>query len=482
MEKKMFPKSFLWGGAIAANQIEGAWLEDNKSIGLSDLFVFDAAKDTSQLHHSNMTEAEVAFAAADREGYYPKRHGIDFYHTYREDLKYFKEMGFKTLRLSINWARIFPNLEDEQPNELGLKFYDNLIDEIIANGMEPIVTILHYEIPLYITQNFKGWQDKRVIEHYLKFAETILERYHSKVKYWIPINQINLVHIEPFLSVGTCIDSVENFEQAKYQGVHNQMVAIARTKKFVKDKGYDVEIGAMLADLTAYPENAHPDNVVLAMQHNRMNYFYTDVLFRGSYPGYIRRYFKKQNIQIKMTPDEEIDLRENTSDFLAISYYFSQMVSLDLEKAQVASDDYLSAKKNPFIEESPWGWAIDPKGMYHCISQYWDRYQKPILIAENGLGMHDELENDTVEDDYRIAYLREHLIQLRECLLDGIDVFGYCAWGPIDLVSASTQEMEKRYGFVYVDRDNFGKGTNKRYRKKSFYWYKQVIAEQGKNL
>lgn len=482
MKQKKFPKNFLWGGAIAANQIEGAWLEDGKSIGLSDLFIYDPTKDTTQLHHSNMSEAEVSQAVKDTKGYYPKRHGIDFYHTYREDLKYLKEMGFKTLRISINWARIFPKMEEETPNELGLKYYDDLIDAIIENGMEPIVTILHYEIPLYITENYKGWQDKRVIDLYLRFAETLLARYHRKVKYWIPINQINLVHIEPFLSVGTCIDSVENFEQAKYQGVHNQMVASARAKKFAKEKGYDVEFGAMLADLTAYPENAHPDNVILALQHNRMNYFYSDVLLRGEYPGYIKRYFSEQQITLEITEQEELDLLENTSDFLAISYYFSQMVSSDVENTQVASDDYLSAKKNPFIKESPWGWAIDPKGLYNCISQYWDRYQKPILIAENGLGMYDKLENETVEDDYRIEYLRQHLIQLRECLMDGIDVFGFCSWGPIDLVSASTQEMEKRYGFVYVDRDNLGNGTNQRFRKKSFNWYKKVILEQGENL
>ncbi|GAA0380993.1 glycoside hydrolase family 1 protein [Paenibacillus motobuensis] len=479
---KGFPQNFLWGGAIAANQIEGAWNEDGKSIGLSDLFIYRPEADKSKLHSANMTQAEVDFAVNDKDGYYPKRHGIDFYHSYKDDLKYLKEMGFKTLRFSINWARIFPNVEDYTPNKKGLEFYDNFIDEVIKNGMEPIVTILHYEIPLYITEKYQGWKHKDVIDLYEKYGQTLLERYHGKVKYWIAINQINLLHIEPFLSIGTCIDTVENFEEAKYQGVHNQIVGSALLKKFAKEQGYDIQMGTMLADLTAYPENAHPDNVLLAMKHNRLNYFYTDVQFRGEYPGYITRFFNESEIDIKITAEEEALLKENTLDFLAVSYYFSQMVSMELNKEQHVSYSYSSAKKNPFLEVSPWGWAIDSKGFYNCLSQYWDRYQKPILIAENGLGMYDKLENETVNDDYRIEYIKDHLIQLKECIKDGIEIMGFCAWGPIDLVSASTQEMEKRYGFVYVDKDNLGHGTGKRYRKKSFYWYKEVIETNGENL
>ena len=482
MTVKEFPENFLWGGAIAANQIEGAWDEDGKGVGLSDLFIYDPTKDTSKLHTANMTMEEVEFAADDTEGYYPKRFGIDFYNTYKEDLKFFKEMGFKTLRISINWSRIFPELDNYIPNVKGLEFYDKLIDEIIKNGMEPIITILHYEIPLYITKAYNGWMNKKVIDLYEIFGKTIIDRYHGKVKYWIPINQINLVHIEPLLSIGTCIDTVENFEVAKYQGVHNQMVASAKLKKYSTKKNYDIQFGAMLADLTAYPENAKPDNVILAMKHNRLNYFYTDVQFRGEYPGYIKRFFEENNIDLNILEEEKNILKENTLDFLAISYYFSQMVSSDLNIEELESKNYISSKKNPYIEASPWGWTIDPKGLYNCISQYWDRYEKPLLIAENGLGMYDELKDNTIEDDYRIEYLRKHLLQLKECIKDGVDVLGFCAWGPIDLVSASTQEMEKRYGFVYVDRDNLGNGTNRRYRKKSFYWYKDVINRNGENL
>ncbi|MFQ1012647.1 glycoside hydrolase family 1 protein [Gilliamella apicola] len=477
MNKILFPNDFLWGGAIAANQIEGAWNEDGKGIGLSDLFIYNPDKDNSKLHSSDMTSKQVEFAKRDKQAYYPKRHGIDFYHTYKDDLKYLKEMGFKTLRISINWARIYPTINTSHPNDLGLKFYDDLIDEIIKNGMEPIITILHYEIPLYITEELGGWQNKKTIELYEIFGKTLLDRYHSKVKYWIPINQINLVHIEPFLSVGTCIDKTDNYELSKFQGVHNQMVASALVKKYATEQKFNVKIGSMLADLTAYPENANPDNVLLALKHNRLNYYHTDVQFRGEYPGYIRRYFEENNLSIEILESEEKLLKNNVLDFLAISYYFSQMVSVDQSKD--FSTLYASSKKNPFIDATPWGWAIDPKGLYNCLSCYWDRYQKPILIAENGLGMHDELVNETVNDDYRIVYLQAHLIALNECLKDGIDIFGFCAWGPIDLVSASTQEMEKRYGFIFVDIDNEGNRTKKRYRRKSFYWYKNVIATNG---
>ena len=311
MNKILFPNDFLWGGAIAANQIEGAWNEDGKGIGLSDLFIYNPDKDNSKLHSSDMTSKQVEFAKRDKQGYYPKRHGIDFYHSYKDDLKYLKEMGFKTLRISINWARIYPTINTSHPNDLGLKFYDDLIDEIIKNGMEPIITILHYEIPLYITEELGGWQNKKTIELYEIFGKTLLDRYHSKVKYWIPINQINLVHIEPFLSVGTCIDKTDNYELSKFQGVHNQMVASALLKKYATEQKYNVKIGSMLADLTAYPENANPDNVLLALKHNRLNYYHTDVQFRGEYPGYIRRYFEENNLSIEILESEETLLKNN---------------------------------------------------------------------------------------------------------------------------------------------------------------------------
>lgn len=422
MENSSFPENFLWGGAIAANQIEGAWNIDGKGMSGADLFYYDPQSDTSKLHVSNRTKAQVLDAIHDDEKYYPKRHGIDFYHSYQKDLSYLKEMGFKTFRLSINWARIFPNGDEIEPNEAGLAFYDRLLDEVLANGMEPIVTMLHYEIPVNLTLNYGGFHNRQVIDLFVRYRKTLLERFGQKVKYWIVINQINLFQIEPFNSTGICIDQVENMQEALYQAIHNQMVASAKIVKAAREINTRLKIGTMLADLTAYPENSDPENNVLALQHNRMSYYMTDVQFRGKYPGYILRFFAENQYTIERTEEDAELLRQHTMDFLAISYYFSQMVSIEKN-----GDDRFAVSPNPYLKANPWGWAIDPKGLYHCISKYWDRYEKPIMIAENGLGMYDKLKNKTVYDDYRIDYLKNHIQQLKECVKDGVEVFAYCA-------------------------------------------------------
>ncbi|MEG2270557.1 MAG: glycoside hydrolase family 1 protein [Erysipelotrichaceae bacterium] len=474
---KEFPNNFLWGGATAANQLEGAWDIDGKGWSPADLFVYDPNHDVSKHYDSDLTMKQIKIAMNDKTGHYPKRYGIDFYHTYKEDLAYMKEMGFKTFRISINWSRIFPNGDDKEPNEKGLEFYDCLIDEIIKDGMEPIVTMLHYETPLNITLSYQGWHNRKVIDMFVKYGETILNRYKDRVKYWIVINQINLVELESFNSIAICKDSVENFEEAKYQAIHNQMVASAKIVELARKINPAMQMGTMLADCTAYPESCNPDDAILALKHNQLNYFFTDVQFRGTYPGYILRYFENKNIHLEIREEDEKVLKENTMDYLAISYYYSQMVS-SKNNTPALSD----TTPNPYLKANPWGWAIDPKGLYNSLSQYWDRYQKPLIIAENGIGMYDKLENGKVHDSYRIDYLKEHIKQLKECIKDGINIFGYCAWGPIDIVSCSSQEMEKRYGFVYVDIDNMGEGSKKRYRKDSFKWYQKVIKTNGKEL
>lgn len=475
--KHEFPQDFLWGGATAANQIEGAWNEDGKGWSPADLFIYDPNRDVSKPYNSDLTLEQVKVAMNDKTGYYPKRHAIDFYHTYKEDLAYMKEMGFKTFRISINWARIFPNGDEKTPNEKGLKFYDDLLDEIIKDGMEPIVTMLHYETPLNITLKYQGWHNREVIDLFVNYGKTIMERYASKVKYWIVINQINLVELESFNSIAICEGSVDHFEEAKYQAVHNQMVASAKIVELARQINPSMMMGTMLADCTAYPYSCHPDDAILAMKHNQLNYYFSDVQLRGYYPGYILRYFESKQIHLDITKEDEAVLKNNTMDYLAISYYYSQMVSAQKNKPALSD-----TTPNPHLKANPWGWAVDPKGLYHSLSQYWDRYQKPLIIAENGFGMYDKLEDGQVHDLYRIDYLREHLIQLKECIKDGIDVFGYCAWGPIDIVSCSSQEMEKRYGFIYVDIDNMGNGSKKRYRKDSFEWYQHVIKTNGEEL
>ncbi|MGY3779459.1 glycoside hydrolase family 1 protein [Isobaculum melis] len=474
------PADFLWGGAIAANQAEGAFKVDGKGISLADLHRYYPEKSNAEIsaaQHQGMSVADVKANLADQVGYYPKRHGIDFYHTYPEDLALLKEMGFKTFRTSIDWTKIFPTGEESEPNEAGLAYYDRLIDNIIELGMEPIMTILHYETPVEITLKYGGWNNREVIDLFVKYGKAVLDRYQDRVKYWIVINQINLIQFEPFNSTAIPYDTVDNYEEASYQAVHNQFVASAKIAEYARTLNPKLMMGTMVADCTAYPFSCNPDDVILAMKHNRMEYFYTDVQFNGAYPQYALNYFKENNIQLDIREEDKELLKANTMDYLAISYYYSQMV--DATKNTIKAD---SITANPNLKANPWGWAVDPQGLYNSLSQYWDRYHKQIIIAENGFGMYDELVDGKVHDDYRISYLSEHIAQMKNAMYDGVEVIAYCAWGPIDIVSCSSAQMEKRYGFVYVDLDNEGQGSGKRIKKDSFDWYKKVIASNGEHL
>ncbi|WP_367369625.1 glycoside hydrolase family 1 protein [Pediococcus parvulus] len=476
-----FPNDFLWGGAQAASQADGAYQEDNKGLNSSDVqpYLKGLSNDEIQkLETQGMKLEQVKLNSKDASGYYPKRFGIDFYHTYPEDLKLLAGMGFKTLRTSLDWSRIFPNGDDKQPNKSALEHYDEMIDCMLNLGIEPIITMNHYETPINITTNYGGWPNRKVIPMFEKFGKTLLDWFGSKVKYWIVVNQINMVQIEPFLSVGVCSDQYENEEEALYQAVHNQMVAAAWIKKYAKSlNNSSIHIGTMVADGTVYPASCKPDDVILAMRQNRLQYFFTDVQFRGYYPKYAKNYFEERGVHIDIHNDDLELLKDNPMDFLAISYYYSKMVDADKNKYQPAD-----TSKNPNLKENPWGWAVDPQGLYNTLSQYWDRYQKPIIIAENGIGMYDKVENNKIHDDYRSEYLAEHIEQVGRAIYDGAKVIAYCAWGPIDIVSCSSQQMSKRYGFIYVDKDDEGHGSGKRLLKDSYYWYKQVIASNGKQI
>lgn len=475
-----FPKDFLWGGAIAANQAEGAYLVDGKGVSLADVHKFYPEKSNQEIHEDQlrgMSIADIKANMSDTEGYYPKRHGIDFYHTYPEDLELLAEMGFKTFRTSIDWTRIFPAGEEEIPNEEGLAFYDKLIDKIISLGMEPIITMLHYETPVEITLKYGGWNNRKVIDLFVNYGKVLLNRYKDKVNYWIVINQINLIQFEPFNSTAIAYDTVDNYEEASYQAIHNQFVASAKIYEYGKSIKSDLMIGTMVADCTAYPFSCDPDDVNLALRRNRMEYFYTDVQFRGEYPQYALNYFKENNIQLEITEADAALLKQNTMDYLAISYYYSQMVDSKKNDLNPAS-----TTPNPNLKANPWGWAVDPKGLYNTLSQYWDRYGKALIIAENGFGMYDKLENDQVHDDYRIDYVSSHIREIKRAIYDGAEIIGYCAWGPINIVSCSSGQRTKRYGFVYVDLDDEGNGTGKRIKKDSFYWYKNVIESNGEKL
>ncbi len=461
-----FPAYFLWGGAVAANQCEGAYKEDGKGLSIQDV-----------LPHGLKTPPT--------EGPTPdnmKLIGIDFYHRYKEDVKLFAEMGFKVFRTSIAWSRIFPLGDEEQPNEKGLQFYDNLFDECLKYGIEPLVTISHYETPLHLARTYNGWADRRMIGFYEKFAKTLLERYDKKVKYWLTFNEINSVLHSPFMSGGICTEPEKLSRQTLYQACHHELVASARATRLAHEMMPGAQVGCMILSMPVYPLTPNPDDVLNCMDAEHQNDFFGDVHVRGRYPGYILRYFRENGIELHVEPQDEEDLK-NTVDFVSFSYYVSVCGSADPNQ-KPGPGNIIGGVPNPYLKASEWGWQIDPQGLRYTLNRYWDRWQKPLFIVENGLGAADELIDGpdgtpTVNDDYRIQYMNDHLVQVREAIEDGVPVMGYTAWGCIDLVSASSAELKKRYGMIYVDRNDDGTGTLARYKKKSFGWYQEVIRTNG---
>ena len=466
-----FPKNFLWGGAVAANQCEGAYNEDGKGIDIQDI-----------MPHG-IKGAPTAEPTPDNL----KLVAVDFYHRYKEDVKMFAEMGFKVFRTSIAWSRIFPQGDEAEPNEAGLKFYDDLFDECHKYGIEPLVTISHYETPLHLAKEYNGWINHQMIDFYEKYCRTIFARYGKKVKYWLTFNEINSVLHSPLLSGGIMTPLEELSKSDLYQACHHELVASALATKIAREMMPGAKIGCMVLSMPIYPLTPNPDDVIKAMQASNMNDFFTDMHARGVYPGYMKRYFRENGIEIKTTEEELKLLKENTVDFISFSYYVSTCETADMTKNHKGEGNLIGGVPNPYLKESEWGWQIDPQGLRYIMNYYYNRWQKPLFIVENGLGAKDVLIDDgkggkTVEDDYRIAYLNDHLVQVEEAIEDGVEVMGYTTWGCIDLVSASTAQLSKRYGFIYVDRNDDGSGTLARYRKKSFYWYKDIIASNGANL
>ncbi|MDR1568800.1 MAG: glycoside hydrolase family 1 protein [Streptococcaceae bacterium] len=468
-----FPENFFWGGAVAANQIEGAYQADGKGLSVADINRFRDDINISEKANTEETLTDIFFAVNDQKGIYPKRSGIDFYHHYQEDLALLAESGMNAFRTSISWARIFPNGDDEKPNEAGLQFYDRLIDEMIKNGMEPLITISHYEMPLNLAITYKGWSNRKLIDFYLRFATTLFKRYQGKVKYWILSNQINLVTFESFNHLGIPKDSVDNLEEAKFQGVHNELVACAQAIKAAKAIDSTYQIGMMNCYSAVYPKSARPEDNLAALKFNQIyEYYFSDVSARGAYPKYMWRYFEENNIKLVLGENDLADLK-HTVDFVSFSYYYTRMIGAENLKPEI----------NPKLEANEWGWSYDPIGLRIALNHYYDRYGLPIMITENGMGFYEELgEDKTIKDDYRIDFLRSHIQQMKEAIYDGVALIGYYPWGPIDLVSCSSSEMSKRYGFIYVDLDDYGNGTGQRYKKASFDWYKQVIASNGEIL
>lgn len=483
MKKNRFPEGFLWGGATAANQLEGAYNEGGKGLSIFDMVTFVPKEERGNDIEMDVTsEKELEELLAGHGDNFPKRRGIDFYHRYKEDIALFAEMGFKTFRMSISWPRIFPNGDEREPNEEGLAFYDNVFDELLKHGIEPLVTLSHYEMPLHLVQKYNGWADRRLVDFFVHYAETVFKRYKGKVKYWLTFNEINISTLSPYIGSGILVDRVENREQAVYQALHHQFVASARAVKACHDLIPSATIGCMLARMEVYPETCSPNDVLAAMEEDQKNLFFTDVQVRGYYPSFMLSYFEKNSIKIEMLPGDEEILIQHTVDFLSFSYYMSMVASGAPEKIK-QKGNFFSGITNPYLETSDWGWQIDPKGLRITLKKMYDRYQVPLFIVENGLGAYDKVEEDgSINDDYRIDYLRAHIDQMGEAISDGVDIMGYTSWGCIDLISASTSEMSKRYGFIYVDQDDYGDGTLVRRKKKSFHWYKNVITTNGEIL
>lgn len=489
MNVKGFPNDFLWGGAIAANQSEGAWNIDGKGPSTADMVRYVSKEDSKGANTETIPRSEVeAILNGQRDEYhYPKRYGIDFYHKYKEDIALFAKMGFKIFRISINWARIFPNGDDSEPNEKGLQFYDNVFDECKKYGIEPLVTLSHYETPLNLALKYNGWADRRVIGFFINYCETVFNRYKNKVKYWLTFNEINMLLNLPYTAGGIFIETVDNPEETKYQAIHHQFIASALVTKKAHEIIPGSQVGCMLGIAHTYPKTADPKDILISQEANRINYFFVDVQSKGYYPTYILQELEDKNINLNIEAGDLDILKNNTVDFISFSYYYTLCVSKDAEKEVNDShglpDREIPIVPNELLDRTPWGFQIDPIGIRVIINELWDRYHKPIFIAENGMGNYDTVTEDgKIHDDYRINYLKEHLIQIREAIRKGVNVFGYTSWGCIDIISAGTSEMSKRYGYIYVDQDDYGKGTLKRIPKDSFYWYKDVISSNGESL
>lgn len=482
---KGFPKNFLWGGALSACQAEGAYNVDGKTLTVPEVMPFNPKNDRKVTKQLKITKEMIEEAKNDPDTIkYPKRRGIDFYHTYKEDMALFKEMGFKVFRYSISWARLFPNGDDKEPNELGLKFYDSVIDECLKNGMEPLITISHFDFPIVLIEKFGGWYNRKLIDLYLRYCEVIFNRYKGKVKYWVTFNEINMSIKAGPKTMGVIDEGQENYEEMLFQALHHQFVAAAKATKLAHEINKENKIGSMVAYFTTYPYTCKPADALAMQKDDQMkNLFYLDILNGGKYPYYSKKYFEEHNIKLDIKDGDLEVIKENTADFVGMSYYNSMISSDDGDQLELTAGNVHSVYKNPHLDANEWGWQIDPIGLRYTLNHVYDRFGLPVFILENSSGFFDELtEDNKVHDPYRVDFLRKHIEQLKLAIEDGVEVIGYTMWGPIDMISSGTSEMSKRYGFIYVDQDDYGNGTMKRYKKDSFYWYKNVIATNGEEL
>lgn len=474
-----FREDFLWGGATAANQCEGGF--DKGGRGLANVDVAPYGKDRLAVITGKMKMFDF-----DKEHFYPSKDAIEMYSYYKEDIKLFAEMGFKVYRMSIAWSRIFPKGDEDKPNEEGLKFYEDVFKECLKYNIKPLVTITHFDCPMHLIKEYGGWKNRKVIKFYENLCHAIFNRYKGLVEYWLTFNEINMILHAPFMGAGLYFEEGENEEEIKYQASHHELVASAIATKIAHEVDKNNKVGCMLAAGIYYPYSSKPEDVLAAQQKNDEMYFFVDIQARGKYPNYALKKFERENLNIKIEKEDLELLKKYTVDFISFSYYSTRCAAADMGKHSKGheKDNIMKDIKNPELKQTDWGWTVDPLGLRITLNDIYDRYQKPMFIVENGLGAYDKVDkNGYVEDDYRIDYLREHIKNMKDAVeIDGVDLLGFTTWGPIDLVSAGTGEMTKRYGFIYVDRDDFGNGTLKRSRKKSFYWYKKVIESNGEDL
>lgn len=471
MTKNYFPKDFLWGGATAAFHIEGAFQEGGKGLSVADV---TPTGNTPLL----ITDGPV------KENL--KLNGIDYYHRYKEDIALFAELGFKVLRMSIAWSRIYPNGDELEPNEEGLAFYDDIFDELAKYHIIPLVTLSHYETPLGLAKKYDGWRSRQLIDFYTRYAKTVFERYHGKVTYWLTFNEINSISGIPFIGAGIMTPLEQLTKQDIYQAIHHEFVASALATKIAHEVDANNKVGCMVVARPSYPLTPDPKDVWAAFEQDRKLQMFADVHVHGEYPSYLKQFFKDNDVALVLEDNDLSILKENTVDFVSFSYYSTTCATAQ-EQAELSDGNIFGGVRNPYLEETGWGWQIDPIGLRLALNHLWERYHKPLWIVENGLGAEDQVVcneqgEKTVQDDYRIAYLHEHLKQVNLALRDGIELIGYTNWSAIDLISTSTGEIRKRYGFIYVDLQQDGTGTLERYKKKSFYWYQQVIKTNGASL
>ena len=468
------PQSFLWGGAVAAHQLEGAWNQDGRGPSICDVMTAGSATVPRRITDGILPGEN-----------YPNHGGIDFYHTYEKDLDLFQEMGFKCFRTSISWSRIFPNGDEEVPNEAGLAFYDRLFDAMLCRNIQPVVTISHFEMPYHLAKTYGGFRSRKLIDFYLRFCEVIFRRYHEKVHYWLLFNEINnqtdtTRDIYAFTNSGILFQPGENRREVMHQAVHHEFVAGAKAVQLAHKIDPAMQMGCMVAWVPIYPYSCAPDDMLSAQEAMHDRFLFTDVYARGHYPAYTLRAWEREGLKIEMLPGDLEAIQAGTVDFIAFSYYMSA-VSKDDSTGDAGQRGFETSVANPYLKCSDWGWTIDPQGLQYSLCQLYERYELPLFVVENGFGAYDH-PDDTgfIHDTYRIDYLREHIKALKRAVLEqGVNVIGYTVWGCIDVVSFGTGEMEKRYGMIYVDRDNQGKGTQQRSKKESFAWYQKVIESQG---